>query len=125
MTGAATSWTSQAAERAWQRLQQAPGEPQWLDVPILVRPVGELRPGRIMLGALTEDGQLLGTCAVFNGEWYPGCQGSIPYSHYAPTLYRVLLARQRREETEPLRLQDLEALRRRQLRRAPPARRRG
>jgi energy-coupling factor transporter ATP-binding protein EcfA2 len=63
-----------------------------------------------MLDALTEDGQLLGTCAVFNGEWYPGCQGSIPYSHYAPTLYRVLLARQRREETEPLRLQVLKAV---------------
>lgn len=110
MTGAATSWASQAAERAWQRLQQAPGEPQWLDVPILVRPVSELRPGRIMLEALTEDGQLLGICAVFNGEWYPGCQGSVPYSHYAPTLYRVLLARQRREETEPLRLQVLKAV---------------
>lgn len=110
MTGAATSWASQEAERAWQRLQQAPGEPQWLDVPILVQPVGELRPGRIVLEALTEDRQPLGTCAVFNGEWYPGCQGSIPYSHYAPTLYRVLLARQRREETEPLRLQVLKAV---------------
>ncbi len=110
MSGAATEWASQAAERAWQQLRESTGEPQWLDVSILVRPVGELRPGRIVLEALTEDEHLLGTCAVFNGEWYPGYQGSTPYSHYAPTLYRVLLARQRRGETEPLRLQVLKAV---------------
>jgi hypothetical protein len=101
---------SRAAKRAWHQLRQAPGEPQWLDVSILVQPIGEFRPGRILLEALTEDEHRLGTCAVFNGEWYPGYQGSIPYSHYAPTLSRVLAARQRRRETDPLRLQVLKAV---------------
>lgn len=104
-------WLSEQALAAWARLAAAPGVPQLVDVPILVRPNDdEMRRGRVALRATTERGEDLGPCYVFNNEWYPGCPSTMPFSHYAPTLERVLTAMVRRGETDPLRLQVLKAV---------------
>ncbi|WP_448574542.1 AAA domain-containing protein [Thermomicrobium sp.] len=102
---------SERALRAWQELTANPGIPQWLDVPVLITPTprrGERR--KLVLHATTEDGRSLGYCSVYSNEWYPGCPGSNPFSHYFPVLWHVLDARARRNIETPLRLQVLRAV---------------
>ena len=111
MTATARTSASERTRGAWEALTTDDGRPRLLDVPILVRPEAEgTRRGRITLQASAEEGTELGRCYVFNDEWYPGCAGTVPFSHYAPTLARVLTAHERRGETEPLRLQLLKAV---------------
>jgi len=108
---------SERARQAWARLQDSPGVPQWLDVPILVTLDGELpERGGIPLTVKAEDGTTLGRAMVYAREWYPNCQQQSPFSHYYPTLRAVLRARQLRavqgDEAMkgPLRLQLLQAV---------------
>lgn len=104
-------WLSRQARDAWSALLAAPGIPRLIDVPVLVRlEASATRPGRIVLQTTTEGSDDLGLSYVFHNEWYPDCGSSIPYSHYEPTLRRVLTALERRGETEPLRLQVLKAV---------------
>ncbi len=105
-----TSPTSSRIQDLWQHLRMRCGEPQWLDVPILVEPIREPEPHRIILQAKTEDGRDLGSCIVYAHEWYPGCTTQNPFSHYFPVLRHVLDARLRRKEHEPLLLQVLKAV---------------
>ncbi|MCX7623017.1 MAG: AAA domain-containing protein [Thermomicrobium sp.] len=96
---------------AWRRLQTTPGQPQWLDVPVLVEPAEEpIDRRRIVLRATSESGQPLGLCAVYTNEWYPGCTATNPFSHYFQVLWHVLEARRLRRIAEPLRLQVLKAV---------------
>jgi len=111
VSGAARTSASERARVVWEGLTNSDGRPELIDVPILVRPSPEgSRRGRIALQASAEDGGELGRCYVFNDEWYPGCPSTVPFSHYAPTLARVLTAHERRGETQPLRLQLLKAV---------------
>lgn len=112
------------ALHAWEQLRASPGEPQWLDVPILVELVNADQrsseavskitglPDRhkILLTATTESGEPLGHCAVYTNEWYPDCPATNPFSHYFQVLWYVLDARLRRGITDPLRLQVLKAV---------------
>ncbi|HET9014984.1 MAG TPA: hypothetical protein VFN57_05270, partial [Thermomicrobiaceae bacterium] len=102
MTGAAAAPSMDASERAravWNSLLEGDGAPRLVDVPIVVTPDADgLRRGRIGLMAHAEDGGELGRCYVFNDEWYPGCATTVSFSHYAPTLARVLTAFERRGE---------------------------
>jgi len=96
---------------AWHTLQTVPGQPQWLDVPILVERLDDASDRRkIVLRAMTEEQRPLGLCAVYTNEWYPGCTVTNPFSHYFPVLWHVLEARRLRGITEPLRLQVLKAV---------------
>jgi len=111
MADAATTSAPDRTLAAWQALLAARGSPQWLDVAVLVElavPLGDRR--RILLRAMTEDGQPLGLCTVYTNEWYPGCTVTNPFSHYFPVLWHVLEARWRRGITDPLRLQVLKAV---------------
>ncbi|MFN3336930.1 MAG: hypothetical protein ACK42I_05435, partial [Thermomicrobium sp.] len=110
MAQTTASTVSARTSRAWQHLRASIGQPQWLDVPILVEPISEPQPRKIVLRAKTEDGQDLGSCAVYADEWYPGCRTPNPFSHYFPVLRYVLDARLRRKEHDPLRLQVLKAV---------------
>ncbi len=96
---------------AWRRLRATSGQPQWLDVPVLVERVDDASDRRkIVLRAMTEDNHPLGLCAVYTNEWYPDCPATNPFSHYFPVLWHVLEARRLRGITEPLRLQVLKAV---------------
>lgn len=110
MAQTTASTISARASRAWQQLRASLGQSQWLDVPVLVEPIREPQPRKIVLRAKTEDGEDLGPCAVYADEWYPGCTTPNPFSHYFPVLWYVLDARLRRKEHDPLRLQVLKAV---------------
>jgi RecB family exonuclease len=102
---------SDRALRAWRELTANPGIPQWLDVPVLVKPAPRRDERRkLVLHATTEDGRPLGYCTVYTNEWYPGCPNPNPFSHYFPVLAHVLEARARRGIATPLRLQVLRAV---------------
>jgi hypothetical protein len=102
---------SDRALRAWRELTANPGIPQWLDVPVLVKPAPRRDERRkLVLHATTEDDRPLGYCTVYTNEWYPGCPNPNPFSHYFPVLAHVLEARARRSIETPLRLQVLRAV---------------
>ncbi|HLI51516.1 MAG TPA: hypothetical protein VKU87_06940, partial [Thermomicrobiaceae bacterium] len=110
-----SDWLSRNAEAAWTGLGESPGQPRRIDVSILVKTVERprSREGRVVLDVSTEKGSALGRAFVFSREWYPGRPaGTTPqFSHYGATLWRVLSAMERRGDTNPLRLQVLQAVR--------------
>ncbi len=92
-------------------LRDTPGVPQRLDVPVIAaRDAAWSVRGRLALRLTGEDGQPLGRAYVFNGEWYPGCDRSIPFSHYLPTLERAFEGLAAGERPNRLRLQVLKAV---------------
>lgn len=110
MEASASTLHGSDARTAWDKLVTLPGEPCWLDVPILVKPVRLEEKRKIVLEASTEAGESLGRCWVYTNEWYPGCLATNPFSHYFNVLWYVLQARTLRNEHGPLRLQVLKAV---------------
>lgn len=92
-------------------LRETPGTPQRLDLPVLAARDAEWSTrGRVALRLTAEDGQALGRAYVFGGEWYPGCDRSIPFSHYLPALERTFDGLEQGDRPNRLRLQVLKAV---------------
>ncbi len=104
-----TSPESPAAALA--RLRANPGAPQALDVPVIAERDAEWTSrGRLALRLATEEGRPLGRAYVFRGEWFPGGDRSIPFSHYFPALERGFLGLEAGGAPARLRLQLLKAV---------------
>ncbi len=105
---------SVAAKTIWQRLtagRAARPEPQYLDVTVRVRRVAALSTTtRLVLEVFTDTGERLGRAWVFPNEWYPGCQRTVPFSHYFLALQRAFHALETLGRPPELRLQVLKAV---------------
>ena len=93
------------------RLRAYPGAPQRLDVPVIAERDEEWsRRGRLALRLAAPDGPRLGRAYVFAGEWFPGRDRSVPFSHYFPALERAFAGLEGGERPARLRLQLLKAV---------------
>ena len=92
-------------------LRATVGTPQRLDLPVIATRDAEWSTrGRLALQLAAEDGQPLGRAYIFNGAWYPGCDRSVPFSHYLPALERAYEGLEQSGRPARLRLQLLQAV---------------
>jgi hypothetical protein len=100
-------------EAARTALAESPGEPVWLDVPVVATRVeSESGPAKIVLQLATDDGDPVGTAHVYTNEWWPGTTaGRQRFSHYFTTLRRCFDGLERANRPQTMRLQLLRAVR--------------